>query len=68
MLTDEKIKQVIVEAAGRMNLYAFSDVVYIAHCIESAVREECAQVCEKIYTKHGDPWQCSDAIRKGGQK
>ena len=41
-MTDEKIKQVIVEAAGRMNLYAFSDVVYIAREIESAVREECA--------------------------
>ena len=68
MLTDEKIKQVIVDSLGGMDSYTFDDVAYIARAIEAAVREECAQVCEKIYTKHGDPWQCSEAIRNGEPK
>jgi hypothetical protein len=57
MLTDEKINQVIVEAAGRMNLYAFADVVYIARAIESAVREECAAPVAEVSASGHDEFR-----------
>lgn len=47
MLTDEKIRQVIVDSRGRLNMYSFADVVYIARVIESAVREECVALRDR---------------------
>lgn len=42
MLSNKRIKQVIVDSLGGMDSYTFDDVVYIARAIETAVREECA--------------------------
>ena len=74
-MTDKEIIEMAEQAGLWQDLYIYGDLrkhlEAFAKLVAAKEREECAEICDEIYTHAVEDWEganfCGDAIRARGQ-